>query len=554
LANGLLDSSLFADESFPLRLAENPRMPNAVELVRAVQQLSFCYDAESLRTVLKESARLLTGADGVSIIRRDGDLCHYVDESAISPLWKGHRFPMSACISGWCMLNRQPVAIADIYADSRIPHEAYRPTFVKSLALVPIRSEAPVGALGAYWSQTREVDASELEVLQALADAASMALQTIEYLDTLKLQSRRKDEFLSMLAHELRNPLAPLRNGLHIIQLAAGRDSQVMKAHAMMDRQIVHLTRIIDDLLDVARISTGRVSLRSERLDLARLISQCVEDHRSEFESAGVRITVDTPSSLVWVFGDQTRLVQILDNLIGNARKFTAQLGEVNVRLTIENDPDFAVVSVRDTGVGIESALLPHLFEPFMQADQSLDRMSGGLGIGLSVARGLVELHHGSIRAQSEGIGKGSEFIFRIPREVDLPALAAPAAISTGGPNSLRVLVVEDNRDSAECLRMLLTLCGYEVTVAHSGTDALECIKLSRPQVVLCDIGLPGIDGYGVARALRQNPETAAVRLLAITGYGHEDDFRRTSDAGFDAHLVKPVKPEELLTHLRTVG
>ena len=323
------------------------------ELIRVVQRLSFCRDMEGVMTVLSESARRLSGADGVTVVLREGDLCHYVEENAIAPLWKGRRFPLEACISGWCMLRCQQVAIADVYADPRIPHEAYQPTFVKSLAMTPIRSEDPIGAIGAYWASHHQATAEELEILQCLGDSASMAFANCRLIEQLKEANQRKDEFLSMLAHELRGPLAPIRNALRVLDLRAkeGDDAVTGRARELLQRQIQILARIVDDLLDVARINHGQIALRRERLDLARLVRQAAEDYRSVLEEAGVRLGLELPETPVWVLGDSARLSQVLSNLLENAGKFTPTGGEVTVRLASGSR---AAVTVRDDGIGIE--------------------------------------------------------------------------------------------------------------------------------------------------------------------------------------------------------
>lgn len=519
------------------------------DLIPILNHLSSCDDLAGIMTVIKTAARRVTGADGITVVLRDKDQCHYADEDAISPLWKGKRFPMSACISGWCMIHRQQVVIADIYADARIPHDAYRPTFVKSLAMTPIRSENPIGAIGAYWATQHPATKDELAILQALGDAAATAMQNVQLIQALKDSNRRKDEFLSMLAHELRNPLGPVRNAIHILKMHGNTPEASDEALGMMDRQIHHMSRIIDDLLDVARITSGKMAVQATRLDLSRVVRQCAEDRRAMLESAGLTLRVELPETPVWISGDSTRLEQVVGNLLDNARKFTPDGGHVTVELDA-GDPKSAVVKITDTGIGMETAMLGQLFEAFSQADRSLDRSPGGLGLGLSLARGLLELHGGTIQAQSDGVGKGSVLTIRLPRKAELPALNGSASGTAAGAKKARVLVVEDNLDAARSLRMLLKLKGYDVTLAHTGPDGLAAAKSARPDVVLCDIGLPGMDGYAVAKAIRDFPDTAATRLIAVTGYGDDEDRRRSKTAGFDVHLVKPVDPEALLSQL----
>jgi signal transduction histidine kinase len=518
------------------------------DLLRVVQQLSFCRDMAGVMAVLRQSARELSGADGVTIVLRDGELCHYVEENAIGPLWKGRRFPLDSCISGWCMLHREQVAIPDIYADARIPHEAYQPTFVNSLAMTPIRSEDPIGAIGAYWSAHHVATPDELEVLQALGDSAAMAIANSRLIERLQEANRRKDEFLSMLAHELRSPLAPLRNALHVLRLHLRDDDDASgRPLALMDRQVQLLARIVDDLLDVARISSGQVALRSERVDLARLVRHSVEDRRDLLEGVGLELDVELPETPVWILGDPLRLAQALGNTLENAGKFTPAGGRVTVRLALNGQ---AVVTIRDTGIGIEPEVLPHIFEVFAQGHQPLDRRQGGLGLGLAVSKALVELHGGEIRAASAGAGKGTEFTLRLPREEEPPALTEGARPAPPKKHPLQILVVEDNEDAAESLRLFLEFYGYLVSLAYTGPEGVAAAKTVRPDVVLCDIGLPGMDGFQVAATLRRTPETAAVRLIAVTGYGQEEDRLRALEAGFDVHLVKPVDPQKLLGYL----
>jgi CheY-like chemotaxis protein/nitrogen-specific signal transduction histidine kinase len=362
---------------------------------------------------------------------------------------------------------------------------------------------------------------------------------------------RRKDEFLANLAHELRNPLAPIRNGLEILRLADA-DPQVREAaRTLLERQVRHLTHLVDDLLDVSRIGRGKVQLQRERLDLAQVARTTAEDRRPTLEQAGLRLELELPETPVWVSGDATRLAQVLGNLLDNAVKFTDRGGAVSVGLCREPGPARAVLSVRDTGIGIEPDVLARLFQGFARPGGDRERTRGGLGLGLALVRGLVELHGGTVKAASGGAGRGAEFLVRLPAEEEPAALAGVPADAHPEGERLRILVVEDHRDSAESLRMLLELLGHKVVLAFSGPDGVRAAGEWRPDVVLCDIGLPGLDGYGVARELRRGPATARVRLIAVTGYGSEEDRRRARLAGFDHHLTKPVAPDALLPLLR---
>jgi CheY-like chemotaxis protein len=289
-----------------------------------------------------------------------------------------------------------------------------------------------------------------------------------------------------------------------------------------------------------------------ERVDLARLVRFNCQSYETHAEASGLVLECHAPEIPVWVTGDPTRLDQMLDNLLENAIKFTERGGTITVGVEVEGET--ALMTVRDTGLGIEKEMLPHLFSSFTQADQSLARSQGGLGLGLSIVKGLAELHGGSVEARSEGIGRGAEFLVRLPVQGEPPALTDRPATVRPTAQAKRVLLVEDNKDAADSLADLLRIFGYEVRVAYTGTDGVEAAHLFRPEIVLCDIGLPGLDGYEVARRLRSDVETAAARLIAITGYGSDSDSEKAREAGFDMHLVKPVDPDKLLCKMGPKG
>jgi len=357
---------------------------------------------------------------------------------------------------------------------------------------------------------------------------------------------RQKDQFLAMLAHELRNPLAPLRTGVHILRQSQTPSDIRERTHDMMDRQLRHLSRLVDDLLDVSRIVRGKIQLRKERLDLRRLVRTVAEDRRPVLEQVGLTLLMDIPETPVCVIGDHTRLTQVLNNLLDNSVKFAKGRNIVTVRLRADGEHRQAVLSVRDEGIGIEPELLPRLFTPFLQADRSLDRSRGGLGLGLAMVKGLAELHGGSVEAFSEGAGRGAEFTIRLPLEQELPALSETPTGSQPSGQPLRILVVEDNRDAADSLRLLLHLMNHEARVAYTGPNGVAVAKEWRPDVVLCDIGLPGIDGYEVARQIRRLPGMAKALIVAITGYGQDPDVQRSKEAGIDHHFLKPIDPAQL--------
>ncbi len=365
--------------------------------------------------------------------------------------------------------------------------------------------------------------------------------------EELAAADRRKDDFLAMLAHELRNPLGAISNSIHVMSGTSPDRPAFRRALEVAVRQINHQTRLVDDLLDVSRIARGKIRLHLEQLDLAALARSTAEDHRDALEAAGVSLLLELPGHPVWVNGDRVRLAQVIGNLLDNARKFTPAGGKVGMRLALTAKQE-AVLSVRDTGIGIDATVLPHLFTPFSQADRTLDRSQGGMGLGLSLVKGLVELHSGgSVRVTSGGPGRGAEFQITLPAEVRPDAREETLVSEPWMPAAVRVLVIEDIRDAAETLRDLLELFGCVVEVAFTGQEGIVRAAEFLPDVVLCDIGLPGgVTGYDVARQLRSSPATAACRLIALTGYGTHEDRRRSREAGFDLHLTKPIQPDQL--------
>jgi PAS domain S-box-containing protein len=356
---------------------------------------------------------------------------------------------------------------------------------------------------------------------------------------------RRKDEFLATLAHELRNPLAPIGNALEVLRAGARPEVQA-EVVAMLGRQLRQMVRLVDDLLDVSRITRGKISLREERVDLAAVVNSALETSRPLIDAARQRVIVTLPPVPVCVTGDPTRLAQVVANLLNNAAKYTAEGGRIE--LAVAREDGTAVVRVRDEGIGMPAELLPRVFDLFVQADRSIERSRGGLGIGLTLVKSLVEMHGGTVEAKSAGPGHGSEFIVRLPAAADeVPAAAPPAPPPAAGAAPRRVLVVDDNVDSADSLAMLLQVNGHEVRVAYDGPAALREAAAFVPEVVLLDIGLPGMNGYEVARKLREMPEAKGTLLVAQTGWGQAEDRRRSKEAGFDHHLVKPVDVPKLL-------
>jgi two-component system CheB/CheR fusion protein len=367
--------------------------------------------------------------------------------------------------------------------------------------------------------------------------------------EALRRADRQKDEFLAMLAHELRNPLAPIRNAAVLLTRAVGSDPRLGTLTAMITRQSQHLTRLLDDLLDVSRIARGRIVLQSEPLEVGEFIGPAIEMVQPLMNEKLHKLRVDRPGQPLHVHGDRARLVQCLCNLLNNATKYSAAGSEIV--LVITEAPDSVTVEVRDNGTGISPELLPHIFDLFIQGERSLDRSLGGLGIGLSIVKRLVAMHQGTVSVASEGIGRGSTFTIRLPR-MGAPERAAAVCIAATA-SKRRILVVDDNSDLADSLAMLLRLEGHEVEIACSALGTFEAVQRMRPEVVFLDIGLPQIDGYEIASRLRADPGAKRVHLIALTGYGQEHDRERAREAGFAAHLVKPADIEvvnQILTSL----
>jgi PAS domain S-box-containing protein len=399
---------------------------------------------------------------------------------------------------------------------------------------------SPSGVSGHYEYILRPVLGDEGKVDQVAGSGREITARK-QAEDALRDADRRKSEFLAMLAHELRNPLAPIRNAVEILRLNDGGRENANPIFEMMERQIAHMVRLVDDLLDVSRISRGTIELKRERVELAGIVRQSVETVRPFFANMSHELTITLPTEPIHVSADPARLNQVLGNLLHNACKFTERGGRI--QLTVEPDGHQAAIRVEDNGVGIAAEHLTHVFDMFAQLDTSLERSRGGLGLGLTLVKTLVEMHGGSVEARSGGAGRGTEFVVRLQM---LAEQSAPPnerfATQTLELAPLRILVVDDNQDASDSMSFLLELDGHEVRTAHNGLQAIEAAAHWTPEVVLLDIGLPLLDGFEAARRIRaQRGGGASVLLIAITGWGQEDDRRRSREAGFDAHLTKPV-------------
>jgi PAS domain S-box-containing protein len=415
-----------------------------------------------------------------------------------------------------------------------------------ALTGLPIRFQARAEALNRWYDvyAFRVGDATERKVAVLFSDITAQR-QTE---DALKAADRRKDEFLATLAHELRNPLAPIRNAAEILRAKGPPVPELQWARGVIHRQVQVMARLLEDLLDVSRISRQRLELRTEVLDVKSVIDAALETSRPVIEAAGHDLTVRVPTAPLRLVGDPVRLEQVLSNLLNNAAKYTE--GSGRIELSAAQEGRHVVISVKDNGIGIDETMLPDLFRIFSQHQGTHGRTQDGLGIGLSLVKGLVELHGGTVNARSAGSGKGSEFIVRLPLTADTPVEDAGPAESDDLQQSharYRILIADDNRDGADSLAMLLQVMGHDVETAYAGDEAVEVAEQMRPDAILLDIGMPKLNGYDACRRIRSESWGRETLLIALTGWGQEEDRRRTRDAGFDLHLVKPVTSAALL-------
>ena len=392
-------------------------------------------------------------------------------------------------------------------------------------------------------SVQRRFGPADRSLAEDLAERAAIALDNARLYHDIQENDRRKNEFLAMLSHELRNPLAPVRNAVHVLRQCGIDHPQLNWARDLIDRQVTHLVRLVDDLLDVSRITRGKIRLKREHVDMAAVVASAVETSRPLIQKHGHELTISVPEQQLWVQGDSARLAQIFSNLLNNATKYTPDGGSISI--IVAKEAGEIVVTVRDTGAGIPGEMLSKVFDLFTQIDHSLDRSQGGLGVGLTLVQRLVELHGGTVHAFSKGLGQGSEFVVRLHADADDSEKEKSAETTdTNGTMSRfrQILVVDDNRDAADSLVTTLRLAGHNVGISYDGLEALEAIKAHQPEVVLLDIGLPGLNGYEVARRLRAQPATRNILLVAVSGYGQDTDRQRSREAGFDHHLTKPIE------------
>ncbi len=513
------------------------------------RSITSSLDLDTVLRRIVEGAQALTNSDSAAVFLRDPASGAMLPRHRVGPWWRGYealRVTPGQGLGGTVMVTGRPQRTDDYRAEARVPPDvraAIDDTGTVALMVVPVLVGAEVAGLLYSSNRTPRSFTDEDETICVrLAEQAAVAIQNARLFGRqeaaraeAEAANRAKDEFLAMLGHELRNPLGAISNAAHLLVMTESRGDDTTRARDIIARQVQHLTRLVDDLLDVSRVVAGKVVLRLQPVELAETARRIAALH------GGGRHVIAIDSTPVWVSADPTRLEQILTNLMANAVKYTQPGGEIAV--SVGRERERAVVRVRDSGAGIRPELLPRVFDLFVQGDRSLERSGGGLGIGLTLVRHLVQLHGGTVEAASAGPGRGSAFTVRLPVLAVAPAPAGAASAPIAGP-ARRVLVVEDNDDARETLRNLLHLFGHEVHEARDGDTGVEEARRLVPDVALIDIGLPGIDGYEVARRIRADVPRA--QLVAVTGYGQPDDLERARAAGFDAHLVKPLDPRQL--------
>ena len=534
-------------------MSEHSERDAAEALAQVSAALAESLDPAVVVSRVAASVRELLRCQGATVYRVEEATGTLVLEgvAGLGPDWSiGLRLPKGVGITALGLRAGHPVASDDVLSDAAIFLDApirrrLEALNHRAMMSAPLLSLGRiVGAITVADELGRRFSERDLRYMKMFADMAAIALTNAQqYRAEERLRAdaeaanRAKDDFLAMLGHELRNPLAAIANAAHVLDRLGPPEAAAARASAVIHRQVRHLSGLVDDLLDAARVSTGKIILRATPVDVAaalrRLVATVVAPRHV--------IRIDAESA--WVSADETRLDQIIGNLISNAVKFTSAGGEIAARVRAAGSE--AVLDVADTGDGIPAALLPHVFEPFIQGERTPDRTHGGLGLGLALVKRLVEMHGGSVQAASGGAGRGSTFTVRLPR-IAAPAAPPPPVRKESTPASRRVLVIEDNVDAREVLVMALRLEGHEIHEAADAPAGLEAALRLAPEVALIDVGLPGFDGYELARRIRASETGATMLLVALTGYGQAEDRRRALEAGFDVHLVKPVVPERL--------
>jgi PAS domain S-box-containing protein len=560
----IIAASKVARDISPQKKAQQALLALKDELATQLADLRRLHDLSTrlsstldLQTILDETLQTAAAIDEcdkalLSLCDEDGKFLKLVASLGFGPKFLAQADCMSqggAC--GKCLEERRRVIIEDteVEPDFEPFREAARQGAFRAVHCTPLLSRAGqmIGVLSTHCRHPRRPSDRAMHLIDLCARHAVEFIENARLYAEVQAADRSKDEFLAVLAHELRNPLAPIRNSLHILRLSGDLTPATEHVQEVLERQVNHLVRLVDDLLEISRISQGKFELRKEPVELASVIVSAVETSRPLIDEARHQLAISIPPQPLMLEADGVRVAQIVANLLNNAAKYTDAGGQI--WLTAQQEAGQIVIAVRDTGIGIDPKQLPHVFEMFAQIQSAGRRAGGGLGIGLTLVKRLTEMHGGSVEAKSEGLGHGSEFIIRLPlakktlvaRSSEPPKAERPRPLA-----GRRILVVDDNRDAADSLAMFLKFLGAGVQVAYDATTALSALGAFRPTIVLLDIGMPLIDGYEAARRIRAMPEGQAVLLVAMTGWGQDEDRRRTADAGFDHHLVKPVDPTQL--------
>ncbi|MGQ0764731.1 MAG: hybrid sensor histidine kinase/response regulator [Gemmatimonadota bacterium] len=476
----------------------------------------------------------------------------YELQKRFPPSWDDEHGSMAVMRTGrseWTPVVTDEMITAATHDPAQL--ELLRNLALHSVICVPLRARrgGMIGALTFATSESgRSYDEADLNAAEDLGERAALAIENARLIEELRESDRRKDEFLAVLAHELRNPLAPVRNAVTILRAIAPPVPELQWAGAVIDRQVAQMTRLIDDLLDASRITRGKLALRREVIRIADIVRDAVEGSGPLIDQAGHKLIVSVPDQPIRLLADRTRLAQVLQNLLNNASRYTDPPGRIE--LSVRREDGQVSITVSDNGIGITEEAIPSLFSMFSQVDRS-ERAQGGLGIGLTLVKRLTEMHGGTVEARSEGPGHGSEFIVMLPmwEGADNSHAEQPARVQPGLEKGARILVVDDNKDAADSLAMMLRIMGHDVRAANDGMDGETLAAEFRPDIAFLDLGLPRLSGYELARRIRKS-RGPDVLLVAVSGWGQADDRRRTRDAGFNHHLTKPVSREELLNVL----
>ncbi|QDK46711.1 hybrid sensor histidine kinase/response regulator [Bdellovibrio sp. ZAP7] len=531
-------------------------------LVSVIQLLSATRDLQTIMTLVRSAAREIAQSDGATFVLKENDFCFYADEDAISALWKGQRFPMQSCISGWAMMNKKAVIIEDIYQDARIPLEVYKPTFVKSLAMIPIRREDPIGAIGIYWAEHHKCTDQELDLIQALADSVSVAMENVNLFNSLSAKvaelqkvNEAKDLFLMTVSHELRTPLNSILGWTEIMKDPSATPEDIRRGLEVIDRNARTQAHIVEDLLDSSRIITGRLSMDKGEVDLVEVAKQTMALVATEARKKKIELHFAAKVQKALVLGDSFRLQQVLTNLLINAIKFSNDGGEILV--SVDKRGPGAVIQVIDHGVGLSQESQSHLFTRFFQADSTTTRKHGGLGLGLSISKYLVEKHNGQINIISEGEGKGTTAEVVIPlieqnEHSDEDSREHAKANPQKPLQGIHVLAVDDDPDCLQLVEAVLRKSGAEVETASSVDEAIRISRLFHFDALVSDLSMPLEDGFSLVQKVRagETPMGKEIPAIAVTAFNDKDNHDKALSAGFDEFFGKPFSSVRLINTL----